>query len=136
MARHQQEQTELKVFSEEQSSLWLIALGPAIWALHFIVSYSATAVVCAKLPNLAEQGWLLQTVIGGATCVALAGIAWIGWRSWRQWDYLDDRDYVHHQPVTEHRHEFLGHASFLLACLSFVGVLYVALPVLFIPGCL
>ncbi len=135
MARQQEEKTELKTFSEEQSSLWLIALGPTIWALHFIVCYAATAVVCAKLESAAQDGGLLRVVIGGATALALAAIAWIGWRSWRQWDFLDDWDYVHHKPVTEHRHEFLGHASFLLACLSFVGVLYVALPAVFVEGC-
>lgn len=135
MAR-QEERVDAKTFSEEQSSLWMIALGPTIWAVHFIVCYSATAVVCAKLHGLAADGWLLQGLIAGATAVALAGIAWVGWRSWRQWDFLDDGDHVHHQAVTEHRHEFLGHASFLLACLSFVGVLYVALPAVFVRGCL
>ena len=135
MAQHREEKTELKTFSEEQSSLWLIALGPTIWALHFIACYAATAGVCAKLDRLAEDGWLLRAMIGTATAVALALIAWIGWRSWRQWDFLDDRNHVHHRPVTEHRHEFLGHASFLLACLSFVGVLYVALPAVFVTGC-
>ncbi|WP_420565154.1 hypothetical protein [Thalassobaculum sp.] len=135
MAQHREEQTELKTFSEEQSSLWLIALGPTIWALHFVICYAATAVVCAKLETVAQDGSLLRAVIGGTTVVALAAIGWIAWRSWRQWDFLDDRDYVHHKPVTEHRHEFLGHASFLLACLSLVGVLYVSLPALFVEGC-
>lgn len=135
MAQRQQVKTDFKTFPEEQSSLWLIALGPTIWALHFVVCYAATAVVCAKLDGLAEDGWLLRAVIFGATAVALALVAWIGWRSWRQWDFLDDRDLVHHRPVTEYRHEFLGHASFLLACLSFVGVLYVALPAVFVAGC-
>lgn len=136
MARQEEEKTELKIFFEEQSSLWLIALGPTIWAVHFIVCYAATSVVCAKLQGLAEGGWLLRALIGGTTAVALAGIGWIAWRSWRQWDFMDDGDYVHHRPVTEHRHEFLGHASFLLACLSFVGVLYVALPAVFVTGCI
>ena len=135
MAGRTREKTELKTFAEEESSLWLIALGPTFWALHFIVCYAATAVVCAKLQDTAEETRLLQILIGGATLVAWAGIAWIGWRSWRQWDFLEDGDHVHHRPVTEHRHEFLGHASFLLACLSFVGVLYVALPAVFVTGC-
>jgi len=52
-----------------------------------------------------------------------------------QWDYLDDRDYEHDLARKEDRHEFLGHASFLLSIISFIGVIYVAMPVLFLETC-
>ena len=35
----------------------------------------------------------------------------------------------------EDRHRFLGHAAFLLSIISFIGVVFVSLPLLFIGGC-
>ena len=73
--------------------------------------------------------------IGIATAIALVAILVIGWRSWKQWDFLDDYDYVHDLAVGEDRHEFLGHASFLLSIISFIGVCYVAMPAFFLTSC-
>lgn len=124
---------ESSVFREEASSLWLITLGPLVWAIHFIIVYSATAVVCAKLDG-AYMG-VLRAGIGGLTIVALCAIGWVAWQSWKQWDYLTDHDYSHEQPTGEHRHEFLGHSAFLLAVLGFIGTIYTSLPAIFIAGC-
>ena len=120
-----------KEFAEEADSIWRITFGPLIWAVHFGVSYAATAIVCAKGGDAAT----LRAGIGALTVAALLGIAYVGWRAWRQWDFLDDRDYEHELAREEDRHEFLGHAAFLLAIVSFIGVVYVALPALVIEGC-
>ena len=56
-----------------------------------------------------------------ATAVALVAIVVLGWKAWKQWDYLDDFDYVHDQPTTEHRREFLGHAGWLHHALRISG---------------
>ena len=50
-------------------------------------------------------------------------------------DYLDDYDYVHSGSTDEHRREFLGHAGFMLACLSFVAVIFNTLPAWFAGTC-
>ncbi|MFD1343117.1 hypothetical protein [Litorisediminicola beolgyonensis] len=113
-------------------SLWHMITAPTIWALHFCVIYGWTAAVCAKTGD-AE---LARTGIVAATVAALLGIAISGWRAWRQWDYLDDRDYVHDQPTEEHRREFLGHAGWLLALVSAIGVLFNASPAFWIGSCL
>lgn len=133
MTEELRDDEETKEFREESESLWRIALGPLIWAAHFVVSYTATAVVCAKLGG--AEAAALRTAIGLLTVLALAGIVWVGWRAWRSWDYLDDYDHIHDQAVQEHRHEFLGHACFLLAVLAFIGVIYTALPAVFVAGC-
>lgn len=126
---------ERRSFAETVSSLWDIALGPVVWAGHFLLCYTATAIVCAKLGDTgAIFGWL-RLGIGAVTLLALAVLGRIGWKAWRQWDFLDDYDYEHEAAVTEDRHEFLGHAGFLLVTLSFVGVLYVAMPALLLDGC-
>ncbi len=125
-----------KEFAEEAESLWRIAFGPLFWVAHFVICYAATTLVCTKLTDIEGAMAWLRLGIAGLTILTLAGIALIGWRAWQQWDYLNDYDYVHDLAIEEHRHEFLGHASFLLALISFVGVVYVALPALFIGSCL
>lgn len=105
-------------------SLWPMIYAPIVWALHFCTSYAVAAVWCAKF---GPAGDALPAVIGGLSLAALALIGFIAWRSWRQWDYSDDWDYDHAEPNDEHRREFLGHAGFLLAGVSAVGVIYVAM---------
>lgn len=112
-------------------SLWHMILSPTIWAIHFVAVYGSTAVLCAKW-NAADTARL---AIFALTAVALALIVFVGWRAWRQWDYLDDWDDIHDGPTTEDRREFLGHVGFLLSLVSGVGVIYVALPALFVVTC-
>lgn len=135
MARGSRKQEE-KSFAEEADSLWLITFAGGIWAVHFALSYGATAIVCAKWASSPDAVTALRLAIAAATTLALAGIVMVGWRSWRQWDSLDDHDHEHQLAKEEHRHAFLGHASFLLSIISFIGVVYVALPVLLLKDCL
>tara|TARA_R110002020_G_scaffold109430_9_gene253068 strand:- start:6525 stop:6926 length:402 start_codon:yes stop_codon:yes gene_type:complete len=126
---------ERRSFREEADSLWLITFAASIWAVHFIVCYGATASVCAKLGGDPAVVLTLRLALGVFTVIALAGIAFVGWRSWLQWDFLDDGDREHDLAREEDRHEFLGHASFLIAIISFIGVIYVSLPVLVLETC-
>ncbi|MBM2292988.1 hypothetical protein JQX09_12855 [Sulfitobacter pseudonitzschiae] len=118
-------------FRSEAVSLWRITFGPLIWAVHFAACYGATALVCAK--GGAVDG--LRLGIGIGTVVALVAIVWLGWQAWRQWDLVRDRDWENDQGTGEDRHQFLGHAAFLLTVISFIGVSYVALPALLIGTC-
>lgn len=129
------ENEERRSFREEASSLWLIALAPSVWAFHFAGVYGATAVVCEKAESV-EAVDLLRIGIGMVTLIALVLIGLVARKAWRQWDYLDDYDHVHHRPTGEHRHEFLGHAAFLLSIMSMVAVVYTALPAVLIGTCL
>lgn len=129
------ENEETRTLAEEADSLWLITFAGSIWAVHFLVCYCATAVICAKFGGDAAAIHMLRMALGGFTLLALAGIGFVGWRSWVQWDFLDDWDYEHKLSEDEDRHEFLGHASFLLSIISFIGVIYVSFPVLFLETC-
>ena len=122
---------EAREFRAESMSLWRITFSPVIWALHFAACYGATAVICAKGVSVDA----LRLGIGIGTIAALAGILWFGWRSWRQWDIIRDRDWENDTGTSEDRHQFLGHAAFLLAIISFIGVVYVSLPPLLIGTC-
>lgn len=117
---------------DRNKSLWHMIAAPTVWALHFAGVYAWTAIVCARglPPSDAHVG------IAAATIVALVLIVAIGWRAWQQWDFTDDWDYIHAEATDENRREFLGHAGWLLAIVSFVGVVYVAMPAFFIDSCL
>ncbi|WP_245964234.1 hypothetical protein [Roseovarius spongiae] len=112
-------------------SIWHMVLAPVVWSLHFASVYAITAIDCAKTGTLDTA----QLAIAALTLIALVLIAVITWRSWRQWDYLGDYTYVHDKPTVKHRREFLGHAGFLLGVVSVIGVIFVAMPALFIGSC-
>ena len=127
------ENEDAREFRSEAASLWRITFGPLIWAVHFAASYGATALICAKGAPGAVDG--LRLGIGIGTVVALVAIVWLGWQAWQQWDLVRDRDWENDQGTGEDRHQFLGHAAFLLTVISFIGVSYVALPALLIGTC-
>ncbi|MEH6391070.1 MAG: hypothetical protein V7763_05385 [Sulfitobacter sp.] len=119
------------VYPSETTSVWRITFAPLVWALHFAISYGATALICAK----GGQVGALRLGLGGVTAVALLAIIWLAWRAWRHWDIVRDRDWENDTGTNEDRHQFLGHAAFLLAIISFIGVAYVSLPPLLIQTC-
>ena len=117
----------------EDRSLWHMIIAPTVWAVHFAVCYAVQAIWCAKVGGDIAT---LRIVLVAITIVALAIIAFFGFRAWQRWDYFHDRDYIHGGETDEDRREFLGHTGFMLACLSFVAVLYVAMPFLIIGSCI
>jgi hypothetical protein len=122
-------------FREEQASLVRITFGPLVWMVHFVVSYAGTAVFCAKLDAPQDAIAWLRGGIGAATLLALGGITWLGWQSWRQWRTDNNDIWDDPAATSEDRHQFLGHAALLLAVISFIGVVYTALPALLSATC-
>lgn len=122
----------MRYASEAWSSLWPMVFGPAIWALHFLVCYVFAAVFCAKLGGQGDFV-TVRLVVAGATVVALVAIAVVGFFGFQQWRVEHD---VHQdQPTDVDRRQLIGQAAMLLCGLSAVGVVYVALPALFIGSC-
>lgn len=120
------ERTDSEEFLDESTSLWRITAGPLIWAAHFLFCYVGAAVWCAKVgTNLT----FLRLSIIGLTVLAVAAIAWVGWQAFTR--EVPTRE-LHHP---QHRHMFLARAAFLLAIISGIGVVYVAMPALFIGTC-
>ncbi|MFZ3584082.1 hypothetical protein ACOI1H_18230 [Loktanella sp. DJP18] len=123
-------------FGTGVGTLLKITLAPMIWAFHFVISYGATAVWCEKLTATGDTVTLQMSLIG-VTVAALLGIVAcgvVGWRGWTMGGYGEDG----HTPGigdTESRQRFLGHASVLLSVVSFIGVIFVILPVLMIGTC-
>lgn len=119
-------------FARESTALWWITLAPTTWAVHFFLAYAGTAIWCAKFGE--SQGVTVARLsIAVLTVLALAIIGWLGWRAARRWRPRDTQDQDLSHP--ESRHRFLGHAAFLLCVISAIGVVYVAMPALFMGTC-
>lgn len=118
--------------SERRERLWLVALSPAIWAAHFLLSYITAAVWCAKAPGGSFA--TVQIAIVTYTLAALAAIAWTGWRGYRRHAFGTSTS-RHDFDSPSGRHAFLGFAVATLSMLSALATIYVALPVVFIGSC-
>ena len=125
----------MRILPREIESLWTLFTAPVVWALHFLACYVGAAVFCAKQETLGLDFSAVRVGIAGVTLVALALIALSGWLAWRHWGFGAD-DPPHDDPSGHSRRLFQGFATLLLSGLSFVAVIYVALPALFLSECI
>lgn len=121
------------VVAEDRQSLWPMTIPPAIWAIHFLATYTGVAIWCGKAGRHSSLGFLTVGFIA-LTALALAGIAAAGWRGWQRYQHGQVVP-SHHKDTPEDRHRFLGLATVLLAGLSATAVLYAALAIAVIKGC-
>ena len=122
----------MRILPRQIESLWTLFTAPVVWAVPFLVCYVLAAVWCAKR---GDTGFgVVQGGIAAATLLALAMIVLLAWLAWRQWRF-GAQDPPHDDPTAHDRTLFQGFATLLLSGLSFLAVLYVALPLLFIDGC-
>lgn len=119
---------------EARESLWMLTVGPAIWAAHFLLSYVTAAIWCARVVGRGGALEGVRIAVAGYTVLALIGIGASTWRGYRQHRF--GRATVPHDfDTAADRHRFLGFATLLLGGLSLVATIYVALPILFIGSC-
>ncbi len=124
-----------RLLPREIESLWTLFTAPVVWALHFLACYVGAAVFCEKPHLLGGSFDALRVAIAIVTVLSLAVIVLSVFLSWRQWGFGED-DPPHDQPTRRDRLQFQGYATLLLSGLSFVAVIYTALPALFITACL
>jgi hypothetical protein len=117
---------------EHRQSLWPLVIPAAIWAFHFVGSYAAAAVWCGAVGRDQPLG-IIGIAFAVVTVLAIAGIVAIGWGGWKR--YQHGSSDLSHQDTAEDRHRFLGLATFLLAALSAIATLYVAVAVVLIGSC-
>lgn len=122
------------IYNRKYADLWTLLAPPAIWAIHFLVCYVAAAIACAKAEDIFAGLPLLRIVILLVTLLALGLIATAAVQARRHWGFGTD-DPPYEQPTAEVRQHFLGYATLLLSALSFVSVIFVALPALTIADC-
>jgi hypothetical protein len=122
------------VILREVESLWTLFTAPTVWAIHFVGCYAAVAVYCAKAASLDISFDTVRLALGGFTFLALAAIVLSAYLAWRQWGF-GSGDPPHDEPTRKDRTLFQGFATLLLSGLSFVAVVYVAIPLIFIAEC-
>lgn len=125
---------ESEEVAEEEQSLWIIAVSPTIWAVHFLLSYITAAIWCAKVVGRDGPLDTVRLAILVYTIIALVGIGLASWRG--LWKHRYGAATVPHDFDTpEDRHRFLGFATLLLSGISAVAVIYEALVLLFMKSC-
>ena len=118
----------------DRYSLWLLTIGPTIWAVHLLLSYITAAVWCAKFVPAGGPLDGVQTAVLWYTVVALLGIGGIAWEGWRRHQHGTEAT-THDLDTREDRFRFLGFATLLLSGLSAVGVIYAALAAQYFNTC-
>ncbi|MFU0505182.1 hypothetical protein [Pseudaminobacter sp. NGMCC 1.201702] len=124
----------MRFLPKEVETLWTLFTAPVVWAVHFLISYVGAAIFCAKQDQLSLGFDVVRTGIALVTVVALLMILLAGWLAWRQWGF-GAHDPPHDDPTAHDRRLFQGFATLLLSGLSFVAVIYVAMPLLFMTEC-
>jgi hypothetical protein len=114
--------------------LLMLAGGPAIWVTHFLVTYATVAVACG--PRGPGRGAIAsaQMLVLVYTLVALGGIAVVAWHGWRRHRHGEETT-PHDMDTPGDRHRFLGFATYLLAALSAVATVFVAVSTTLLPDC-
>lgn len=125
----------MRLLPREVESLWTLFTAPTVWALHFLACYIGAAVYCAKRELFGFGFEAVRLGIAGITLVSLALILLSAVLAWRQWGF-GSADPPHDDPTRHDRLLFQGFATLLLSGLSFAGVVFVAMPALFITECL
>ncbi|WP_343525703.1 hypothetical protein [Sphingomonas sp.] len=111
-------------------TLWTLIVPPSVWAVHFLLSYLWAAISCAKIGAWAR----FPTAFAVATAIALIVIVASGVIAWQQ--SRTPGDPAPHQEGTDvDRLRFLAYSTMLLAALSFVAVIFTALPVIMLGDC-
>ena len=124
----------MRLLPKDVVSLWTLFTAPTLWALHFLACYVTAAVFCAKTGGGGPSYDTMRLWLSGITVLALAAILVSALLAFRQWGF-GVADPPHDAPTERGRLLFQGFATLLLSGLSFVAVLFTALPLLFIAAC-
>lgn len=120
---------------KQVESLWTLFTAPIVWAFHFLACYVGAAIFCEKPGLLGSDFDRFRIAVGIATVLALAMIVVSALLAYRQWGF-GIGDPPHDDPTRLDRMLFQGYATLLLSGLSFVAVIFTAMPALFFTECL
>jgi Kef-type K+ transport system membrane component KefB len=124
-----------RLLPREVESLWTLFTAPVVWAMHFLACYVGAAVFCEKPHLFGNDFSNLRAAIGAVTVLSLGVIVLSAVLAWRQWGF-GTGDPPHDDPTRRDRLLFQGYATLLLSGLSFIAVIFTALPALFVTECL
>lgn len=119
--------------SEHHEPLWVPVAAPVIWVLHFMCCYIAAALWCGRFAGQA-QAPPLRLFIVIATLLASTTISALFWRGLQRhrggWQTP-----AYDQDTPEDRTRFIALTTMLLAGLSVLATLFVALGLWLVPSC-
>ncbi|HDZ72051.1 MAG TPA: hypothetical protein ENH55_04560 [Aurantimonas coralicida] len=118
-----------------RDNLWTLITPPTVWALHFLVSYLLAAYACAPNVQVFETIGGARIAIAIVTLLALVLIGLVFRRALHEWRTEGGSGFHNDEDSGAGRERFLEFSTVLLAALSFVAVLFVALPVLINADC-
>ena len=124
----------LNEFPEKHDSLWWVAASPAIWAAHFLLSYSTAAIWCAKYAGADASLSSARIAIGAFTAFALAAVAVVAWRGFQQYRAARSKAAAEADSPAG-RHHSLGFTLLSLSGLSALAIVYAGLAAVFIGSC-
>ena len=125
----------MRLVPKQIETLWTLFTAPVVWAAHFLVCYIGAAIYCAKPELVGLSFSAVRAGIAAATVIALSLIALSAWLAWRQWGFGTD-DPPHDDPTRRDRTLFQGFATLLLSGLSFIAVIFTAMPAMFLTECI
>jgi hypothetical protein len=114
-------------------TLWALIASPTVWSLHFLFCYVYASIRCAKGGRL-EPLDDVRFAITIATIGALLLVAACGFTAWRTTRIEGDPP-PHQESTDEDRLRFLAVATMLLSALSFVAIVFTALPAFVFGDC-
>src|SRR5690606_18856495 len=114
-------------------TLWKLIVPPLAWAAHFMFAYIYAAVRCAKGGRDAFVDDV-RIAVAVATAVALGVVHVTAYVAWAQ-SRLPGDPPPHDESTHEDRHRFLAVSTLLLACLSFVAIVFTAIPAFYFEDC-
>jgi len=114
-------------------TLWALVASPTLWTLHFLFCYVYASVRCAKEGRL-EPLDDVRLAIAIATAVSLLLVAVCGSIAWRE-TLIEGDPPPHQESTDEDRLRFLAVATMLLSALSFVAIMFTALPAFVFGDC-
>ncbi|WP_427025152.1 hypothetical protein ACP4J4_04265 [Aureimonas ureilytica] len=117
-----------------RDSLITMIATPTVWALHFLLSYVWVASACAPNEDVFKSITPARIGVAVATVLALAFCFFAGLRAWREWR-AEGGEPPHDQPTKADRERQMEIASVLLSGLSFLAIIFTALPVLLVADC-
>lgn len=114
--------------------LWVPIVAPVVWASHFTICYVAAALACGRFASVSAAGTVRATVLL-ATIVSLLVIGAAFARGLRRHRYAGPVR-PHDDDTPEDRDQFMAFTTVLLAGLSALATVAVALAMWWVPSCL
>ena len=115
------------------SSLWALIAPPTVWATHFLFCYVFAAIHCAKTGPVGSLA-NVRIAVAVATVVALFIVVACG-RVARAQSRIEGDPPPHQESTHEDRVRFLAFSTLLLAGLSFIAIVFTALPAFMFADC-